>query len=59
MKGLLSFPGNGLKVSNTPDKSQCESTSLGVKKKKKEKKVEIDALFSAYATSGPVGWQPA
>lgn len=42
----------------TPDKSQCKSAGLEEKKKKK-KGVEIDALFSAYATSGPVGRKPA
>lgn len=42
----------------TPDKSQCKSASLEEKKKKKMG-VEIDALFSAYATSRPVGWKPA
>ncbi len=41
----------------TPDKSQCKSACLEEKKKKLG--VEIDALFSAYATSGPVGRKPA
>lgn len=40
----------------TPDKSQCKSAGL---EEKKKIGVEIDALFSAYATSGPAGRKPA
>lgn len=38
----------------TPDESEGKSAGL-------EEKigVEIDALFSAYATGGPLGWKPA